>query len=63
MAIQDAGRQRRERQQLTRCPLPWCNEDLSGKKKTSNHFYTKHTPEDFGLSPLGERSNGGETDA
>lgn len=53
MAIRDAARQRRERKQLTRCPLTSCNEDLSGKKKTSHHFLSEHTPEDFGLTPLG----------
>lgn len=54
MPIRDADRDR-ERLQLTRCPLDWCNENLAGRDvKTSNHFLKEHLPEDFGLSPLGE---------
>lgn len=36
------------------CPLPNCRADLTGPCKTSHHFYVEHSPEDFGLSPLGE---------
>ena len=52
MAIRDADTGNRERLQLTRCPLNWCNADLTGTSKTSHHFYDQHNPEDFGLSPL-----------
>lgn len=54
MAIRDAATDNRERLLLTRCPLDWCNEDLTGATKTSTHFLNDHAPEDFGLSPLGE---------
>lgn len=61
MAIQDVAGQRRERQQLTECPLDWCSADLSGYVKTSDHFHDKHLPEHFGLTPLRRDSgNGGD---
>lgn len=59
MAIQDRANQRRERKILLECPV--CGTDLSGRTKTSDHFYTEHLPEDFGLTPLGEIR--GETSA
>jgi hypothetical protein len=53
MALQDRASQRRERQLITECPV--CGEDLEGRnKRTAQHFYTEHLPEDFGLTPLGE---------
>lgn len=58
MALEDRATGNRERQLLTECPISWCNEDLSGKTKTSDHFYTDHLPEDFGLAPLGEIREG-----
>ncbi len=39
---------------LRYCPLPDCQADLTGPCKTSQHFYEEHSPEDFGLTPLGE---------
>jgi hypothetical protein len=38
---------------LIECPV--CGADLSGSGDTYVHFLYDHGPEDFGLSPLGDR--------
>lgn len=50
-----------KRVSLVRCPVPGCDADLRGYTKTSHHFYVEHTPEDFGLTPLCEAVEGGES--
>lgn len=59
MAVVDVDNGRSECLVLTRCPVDWCRADLTGATKTSHHFLNEHTPEDFGLSPLGA-ADGGE---
>lgn len=61
MVLEDRATGNRERQLLTECPLSSCQADLSGKTKTSDHFWTEHRPEDFGLTPLGEIREGTAT--
>lgn len=41
---------------LVECPA--CGEDLEDKSP-QHHIRTEHTPEDFGLSPIGERTDTG----
>lgn len=61
MAIQDRSNEpgeghARERLVMTECPLDDCRKDLSSRNvQTSVHFLEEHLPEDFGLTPLGER--------
>lgn len=41
---------------LIKCPV--CGQNLNDPDiRKWKHFYNEHTPEDFGLSPMGERND------